>query len=48
MRGVYLASQMRDDNSIHTVISYNLGGTWHPVPKPDNAPCKDNQKVLEC
>ncbi|XP_071161157.1 sortilin-like isoform X2 [Mytilus edulis] len=46
MRGVYLASQMRDDNSIHTVISYNLGGTWHPVPKPEGSTCKDPKK--EC
>ena len=45
MRGVYLASQMRDDNSIHTVISYNVGGTWHSVPAPPGVLCKDTTKV---
>ena len=45
LRGVYLASQMEDDNSIHTMITFNRGGRWQPVKRPKNAPCVDESKV---
>lgn len=45
MRGVYFTSQMSDDDSIHTMITYNKGGNWQKIPRPDNAPCKDETKV---
>ena len=45
MRGVYITSQMSDDDSIHTMISYNRGASWQKIPKPDNAVCKDATKV---
>ena len=46
MRGVYITSQMSDDDSIHTMISYNRGAQWQKIPKPDYAECKDKNKVL--
>lgn len=45
LTGVYIASQMRDDNSIQSVITYNRGGNWQPIPRPVGAPCKDETKV---
>lgn len=47
LRGVYLASQMEPDNSIHTMITYNRGGLWSPVTRPAGAPCVDENKVLD-
>ena len=45
MRGVYITSQMSDDNSIHSMITFNRGATWQKIPRPDDAPCKDESKV---
>jgi sortilin len=45
MRGVYIASQLASDNSIHTVISYNRGGEWQPIARPEGLPCADESKV---
>ncbi|KAH3892225.1 hypothetical protein DPMN_016339 [Dreissena polymorpha] len=36
---------MSDDDSIHTMISYNQGANWQKIPRPANAPCKDETKV---
>ncbi|ELT94733.1 hypothetical protein CAPTEDRAFT_178911 [Capitella teleta] len=44
MRGVYLASQMEHDDSIHTMITYDRGGIWQPVPRPEGVPCKTESK----
>jgi len=44
MRGVYIANQLSSDNSIHTVISYNRGGDWQPIERPENVPCVDETK----
>ncbi|CAG5136712.1 unnamed protein product, partial [Candidula unifasciata] len=44
MKGVYLASQMADDKSIHTVITYNRGAEWKQVQRPDNVECSNNEK----
>ncbi|KAJ8301253.1 hypothetical protein KUTeg_020240 [Tegillarca granosa] len=45
LNGVYIASQMRDDNSIQSVITYNRGGNWQPIPRPVGVPCKDETKT---
>ena len=45
MRGVYISSQMADDQSIHTMISYDRGGEWKPIERPAGVPCKDESKV---
>ncbi|KAK3102843.1 hypothetical protein FSP39_014357 [Pinctada imbricata] len=44
MRGVYMTSQMSEDDSIHTVITFNRGADWMPLPRPSGAPCKDEKK----
>lgn len=45
MRGTYIASQLNEDNSIHSVITFNRGAQWQPVPKPEEIVCKDNAEV---
>ena len=45
MRGTYMASQLSEDNSIHSVISFDLGGEWQPLPKPVDVACKDESEV---
>jgi sortilin len=45
LRGVYIASQLLADDSIHTLISYNRGGDWQPISRPDGIPCADETKV---
>ncbi|XP_012945105.2 sortilin [Aplysia californica] len=44
IRGVYLASQMSYDKSIHTVITYNLGGEWKNVSRPIGVPCENSEE----
>ena len=46
IRGVYLASQMGESNSIHTVISYNRGATWDNIQRPQGSSCVDESKVM--
>lgn len=48
MRGVYITSQMSEDDSIHSMITYNRGATWQPLPRPQGAMCKDEKKVSQC
>ena len=45
MRGVYLASQIDDDNSIHSVITFDRGASWQPVKRPQGVMCKNESKV---
>ena len=47
IRGVYLASQMGESNSIHTVISYNRGATWDNIQRPQGSSCVDESKVMQ-
>lgn len=50
MRGVLIATQMYDAHeypqkrqSMRTVISYNKGATWQPLPAPTNERTCDNR-----
>ena len=45
IRGVYLASQLEEDQSVHTMITFDRGGTWQNVRRPEGAPCHDEMKV---
>ncbi|WAR25468.1 SORT-like protein [Mya arenaria] len=47
MRGVYITSQMADDDSIHSMITYNQGADWQKIKQPEGAPCKDDKKSLK-
>ncbi|XP_056000004.1 sortilin-like isoform X2 [Ostrea edulis] len=44
MRGVYITSQINQDSSIRSMITYNRGATWQPLPRPNSSPCKDETK----
>ncbi|XP_053720086.1 sortilin [Synchiropus splendidus] len=39
LRGVYLTNKLDRDGRIRSVISFNRGGTWHQLSKPDNVDC---------
>ena len=47
MKGVYMASQMSGDNSVHTMISYDRGGEWKHIDRPAGVPCVDESKVSD-
>ena len=47
MRGVYITSQILEDNSIRSMITYNRGATWQTLGRPKGAMCKDEQKVSQ-
>ncbi|XP_067683191.1 sortilin-like [Haliotis asinina] len=46
MRGVYLASQINKDKSIHTMITFNRGANWQPIVPPQED-CKDHSKACQ-
>ncbi|KAM8882826.1 sortilin isoform 2-T2 [Synchiropus picturatus] len=39
LRGVYLTNKLDRDGRIRSVISFNRGGTWQQLNKPDNVDC---------
>ncbi|XP_053310265.1 sortilin [Spea bombifrons] len=44
LRGVYIASVLAEDNSIHSVITFDQGGEWTPIRKPENTKCDSTAK----
>ncbi|XP_077996765.1 sortilin-like isoform X2 [Glandiceps talaboti] len=44
LRGVYLASQIAEDNSIRSMITFDRGGVWQSIPKPAGMTCKETEK----
>ncbi|XP_022045853.1 sortilin [Acanthochromis polyacanthus] len=44
LRGVYLTNKLDLDGRIRSVISFNRGGTWRQLNKPDNVDCGDQVK----
>ncbi|XP_056877885.1 sortilin isoform X1 [Takifugu flavidus] len=46
LRGVYLTNKLDQDNRIRSVISFNRGGTWRQLNKPDNVDC--DAQVQKC
>ncbi|XP_072266661.1 sortilin [Pyxicephalus adspersus] len=48
LHGVFITSVLGEDNSVHSVISFDQGGEWNHIRKPENAECdsttKDNEK----
>ncbi|XP_024860725.1 sortilin isoform X2 [Kryptolebias marmoratus] len=45
LRGVYLTNKLDVDGHIRSVISFNRGGTWRQLNKPDNVNC---DRVKNC
>ncbi|XP_074554535.1 sortilin [Halichoeres trimaculatus] len=46
LRGVYLTNRLDEDGRIRSVISFNRGGTWRQLSKPDNVEC--GKQVKKC
>ncbi|XP_064425331.1 sortilin isoform X3 [Latimeria chalumnae] len=45
LRGVYITSVLSEaDESVQSVISFDQGGEWKPLRKPDNAVCDSTAK----
>ncbi|CAG5927509.1 unnamed protein product [Menidia menidia] len=44
LRGVYLTNKLDVDGRIRSVISFNRGGTWRQLEKPENVDCGDHVK----
>ena len=45
MRGVYMASQVGQDGTIHSMITFDRGGIWQPIKAPKGSKCKDSTAV---
>ncbi|XP_013875548.1 sortilin 1b [Austrofundulus limnaeus] len=39
LRGVFFTSILAEDNSVQSVVSFDQGGEWVPLRKPDNIKC---------
>ncbi|XP_078273073.1 sortilin-like [Rhinoraja longicauda] len=39
LRGVYITNTLDEDNNIRSVITFDSGGEWKPLKKPDNSQC---------
>ncbi|XP_073336511.1 sortilin [Pagrus major] len=46
LRGVYLTNKLDDDGRIRSVISFNRGGTWRQLNRPENVDC--GEQVQRC
>ncbi|XP_069021056.1 sortilin [Embiotoca jacksoni] len=44
LRGVYLTNKLDVDGRIRSVISFNRGGSWRQLNKPENVDCGDQVK----
>ncbi|KAM8977225.1 sortilin [Pelodytes ibericus] len=47
LRGVYIASVLSEDNSIHSVITFDQGGEWNSLQKPEHAKCDSTAEDSE-
>uniref|UniRef100_A0A8D2ZK76 VPS10 domain-containing protein n=1 Tax=Scophthalmus maximus TaxID=52904 RepID=A0A8D2ZK76_SCOMX len=51
LRGVYLTNKLDEDGRIRSVISFNRGGMWRQLNKPENVDCGEQIKkvwYMEC
>ncbi|KAG7497826.1 sortilin-like [Solea senegalensis] len=44
LRGVYLTNKLDTDGRIRSVISFNRGGKWRQLNKPENVDCSEQTK----
>lgn len=47
LRGVFITSVLAKDSSVQTVVSFDQGGEWVPLRKPDNSKCDATAKDPE-
>ncbi|AWO98118.1 putative sortilin-like [Scophthalmus maximus] len=46
LRGVYLTNKLDEDGRIRSVISFNRGGMWRQLNKPENVDC--GEQIKKC
>uniref|UniRef100_A0AAR2KVX5 VPS10 domain-containing protein n=1 Tax=Pygocentrus nattereri TaxID=42514 RepID=A0AAR2KVX5_PYGNA len=44
LRGVFMTSVLSEDGSVQTVVSFDQGGEWVPLKKPENSKCDSTAK----
>uniref|UniRef100_A0A3B4TB84 Sortilin-like n=1 Tax=Seriola dumerili TaxID=41447 RepID=A0A3B4TB84_SERDU len=44
LRGVYLTNKLDEDGRVRSVISFNRGGMWRQLNKPENVDCREQIK----
>ncbi|KAF4072320.1 hypothetical protein AMELA_G00261690 [Ameiurus melas] len=44
LRGVYVTSVLAEDNAVQTVVTFDQGGEWLPLKKPENSQCDSTAK----
>ncbi|KAI5610110.1 sortilin 1b precursor [Silurus asotus] len=44
LRGVFMTSILSEDSSIQTVVTFDQGGEWVPLKKPENSQCDSTAK----
>ncbi|KAG9270775.1 sortilin-like [Astyanax mexicanus] len=44
LRGVFMTSVLAEDGSVQTVVSFDQGGEWVPLRKPENSKCDSTAK----
>ncbi|XP_029429639.1 sortilin [Rhinatrema bivittatum] len=47
LRGVYMTSVLAEDKSIQSVISFDQGGEWKPLKKPESSECDSTARYHE-
>ncbi|XP_030639983.1 sortilin 1b [Chanos chanos] len=47
LRGVFMTSVLAEDDSVQTVVSFDQGGEWVPLQKPENSQCDSTAKDKE-
>ncbi|MGH0156136.1 UNVERIFIED_CONTAM: hypothetical protein FKN15_031184 [Acipenser sinensis] len=47
LRGVYMTSVLAEDGSVQTVITFDQGGEWKPIRKPENSQCDSTARNKE-
>ncbi|XP_069798311.1 sortilin-like [Narcine bancroftii] len=47
LRGVYVSSVLAEDGSVQSVITFDRGGEWQPLRKPENSDCDSTAKNKE-
>ncbi|XP_018428092.1 PREDICTED: sortilin [Nanorana parkeri] len=47
LRGVFITSVLSEDNSVYSVISFDQGGEWNRIKKPENSNCDSTAKDKE-
>ncbi|XP_032822669.2 sortilin-like isoform X2 [Petromyzon marinus] len=47
-RGAFITSRLSADGSARSVITFDQGGAWQPLPRPTNVPCEGGNGEEQC